>query len=372
MSFYDIYKEYSWEEIKDFIYTRRENDVIDILFKENLSVEDFATLLSPAAEKFLEDMAQKAHKITVMRFGKTIKLYAPLYLSNVCQNACTYCGFNVFHKIPRITLKKDEIEREAKAVADTGIKHILLLTGEAPNVATLEYLKGAVSICNKYFSSIGIEIYPLDINGYKELIDVGVDYLTIYQETYNRETYDKIHPKGKKKDFLWRLETPERGAIAGMRTVGIGALMGLEDFRVDEFFVGLHAKYLMKKYWKTHITVSFPRMRKAPGVKTPFVEISDKNLVQSMLAMRLFLHDVGIVISTREPANLRDNLIPLGVTQMSAGSKTEPGGYTLKEDENAEQFHIEDNRTVDEIINVIRSKGYDPVLKDWDRAFVIS
>ncbi|MGA1845567.1 2-iminoacetate synthase ThiH [Deferribacter abyssi] len=370
MSFYDIYKHYDWDEIKNFIYSRDETDITSTLGKQHLTDEDFATLLSPAAERYIEEIAQTAHKITVMRFGKTIKLYAPLYLSNVCTNSCIYCGFNVHNKIPRITLNEDEIEVEAKAVSDTGIKHILLLTGEAPKIANIDYLKKATEICSKYFSSIGIEIYPLDIEGYKTLVDAGVDLLTIYQETYNRKTYNEVHLAGKKKDFLWRLETPERGAAAGLRTVGIGALMGLDDFRVEEFFVGIHAKYLMKKYWKTHFTVSFPRIRKAEGCYAPRCYVSDKNLVQSIVAMRMFLHDVGIVISTREPAWLRDNLIPLGVTQMSAGSKTEPGGYALHEDEKAEQFHIEDNRGVNEIINVIRSKGYDPVLKDWDRAFV--
>jgi 2-iminoacetate synthase len=369
MSFKTVLNKYSWDDVKNIIYSTTSQDVEKILIKTKIDLFDFAALLSPAAENFLEPMAQIAHNITVQRFGKTIKLYAPLYLSNECTNSCIYCGFNKTNEIPRITLNELEIEKEAKAIFDTGIRHILLLTGESPKHANIDYLKKAVNICKKYFSSVAIEVYPLTIEEYEELYKTGVDSLTIYQETYNKDTYKKVHIAGKKSDFEWRLETPERGCKAGLRYVGIGALMGLNDFRIEEFFVGLHASYLMKNFWKTHIGISFPRIRKAEGNFTPKMIVTDKNLVQSMLALRIFLNDVGLVISTREPANLRNKLLPLGVTQMSAGSKTEPGGYT-KQNTAGEQFEVEDKRNVAEFVNMLRQQGYDPVMKDWDISFL--
>ncbi len=369
MSFKEILSNFTWGETKNIIYNATDSQVETALRKNKIDLYDFAALLSPAAEKYLEPMAQIAHNITVRRFGKTIKLYAPLYLSNECSNSCIYCGFNRTNKIPRITLNMSEIETEAKSIADKGIRHILLLTGESPKDADLNYIKSAVNICKKYFSSIAIEVYPMTIEEYKELYRTGVDSLTVYQETYNKTTYKEVHIAGKKSDYNWRLETPERGCKAGLRYVGIGALMGLDDFRVEEFFVGLHAQYLMKKYWKTHVGISFPRIRKAEGHFKPKMEISDKNLVQSMLALRLFLNDVGLVISTREPAHLRNKLLPLGVTQMSAGSKTEPGGYTRKNTA-GEQFEVEDKRSVAEFVEMLKQQGYDPVMKDWDISFL--
>ncbi|WP_273266876.1 2-iminoacetate synthase ThiH [Flexistipes sinusarabici] len=370
MSFYKILQEkFTWERIKDFIYSRESIHVENALSKPEKSAEDFATLLSPAAENFLEEMASTASKITRQRFGKTIKLYAPIYLSNECTNSCVYCGFNRKNDIERKTLSYSEIEKEATIISSQGIRHILLVSGESPNVVNMEYLKEAVNICRKYFSSISIEIYPLSEENYYELYKEGVDGLTIYQETYNEKTYSQVHPAGKKRNYLWRLESPERGANAGIRTIGIGALMGLEDFRTEEFFVGMHADYLMKNYWKTHFTISFPRIRKAAGNFTPHQFISDKNLVQCMLALRIFKNDAGLVISTRESSEFRDNILPLGVTQMSAGSKTEPGGYH-NEKHTGEQFEVEDDRSVAEFVQSLKDKGFDPVNKDWDRAFL--
>ncbi len=369
MSFYDIIKNYNWEEIKDFIYTRTENDVKKVLTRTKLSDEDFATLLSPAAEQYLENMAFLSKNITLRRFGKTILLYAPLYLSNECTNSCIYCGFSRKNQIPRKTLTFDEIEKEAKVISSEGIRHILLVSGESPKDVNMEYLKKTVEICKRYFSSISIEIQPLTKEEYADLYKIGVDGLTIYQETYNQDSYKKYHLGGKKTDYQWRLETPERGAEAGLRTVGIGALMGLEDFRVEEFFVGLHAKYLMKKYWKTHIKVSFPRIRYAEGGFKPDYPVSDKNLLQSMFALRIFLNDVGLVISTREPAEFRDNIVGLGVTQMSAGSKTNPGGYS-EHANTGQQFMMEDTRSVKEFVAMLRKRGFDPVFKDFDLHFL--
>ncbi|ADR18401.1 2-iminoacetate synthase ThiH [Calditerrivibrio nitroreducens] len=369
MSFFDIIANYKWEEVKSYIYSRAADDVIKALNKTKLSDEDFAALLSPAAESFLENMARLSKAITLRRFGKTIQLYAPLYLSNECTNSCVYCGFNRKNVIPRKTLTFEEVDKEAKAISSEGIKHILLVSGESPKHVNMEYLKKAAEICKNYFSSISIEIQPLPTEEYNTLYHFGVDGLTIYQETYNMESYKKYHLGGKKTDYRWRLDTPERGAEAGFRSVGLGALMGLEDFRVEEFFVGLHARYLMKKYWKTHIKVSFPRIRYAEGGFKPEYPVSDRNLLQSMFALRIFLNDVGLVISTREPAEFRDNILGLGVTQMSAGSKTNPGGYTEKTD-SGQQFSMEDTRSVKEFVESLQKKGFDPVFKDFDQTFM--
>lgn len=368
MSFYDELQKYKWDEIGRFIHTRSGPDVKSAIQKEKLTIEDFCALLSPAAENYLEDMAVKAHEITNRRFGKTIKIYIPMYVSNECVNSCAYCGFSIKNQFHRKTLTLDEVKNELEVISKTGIKHLLICSGEHPKKVSLDYLKSVVREVKKDFSSIIIEVQPLDEEEYRILYNEGAETLAVYQETYNMEVYDKVHPAGKKKDFRYRLLSPERAANAGFRSVGIAALMGLSDFRTDEFFVGLHANYLMKKYWKTHITVSFPRIRHAEGNFKPEHIVTDKNLVQSMLALRLFLNDVGLVISTREPADFRDRLMSLGATQMSAGSKTNPGGYAAGEIE-GKQFDVEDTRSSDEFIQAVRNNGFEPVLKDWDSAF---
>lgn len=366
--FQDIIDSYSFDDIKKLIHSRTEKDVELALTASHVGEEQFAALLSPAAEKFLEPMATRAHKITKQRFGNTIKIYAPLYLSNECTNSCVYCGFNKHNTIPRVTLSDEEIKEEAEQISALGIQHLLLVTGESPKEVGVDYMINALRIMEGMFSSMSIEVYPMSVEDYSTLYRHGVDGLTLYQETYNREKYAEVHPAGKKRDFNWRLAGPERGAEAGFRFVGIGSLMGLEDFRTEQFFTGLHAGYLIRKYWKTHVALSFPRIRKAEGNFKPYEIISDTNLVQAMLAHRMFQNDAGLVISTREPAQMRDNLLPLGVTQMSAGSKTEPGGYSHEHD--GKQFEVEDKRSVEEFCNMLRSKGYDPVMKDWDKSFL--
>ena len=369
MSFYEELRRYDWDEVGKFIYTRSEVDVKRGLEKEKLDIEDFCALLSPAAEQYLEDMAIKAHEVTKRRFGKTIKIYIPMYVSNECVNSCLYCGFSMKNKFHRKTLSMDEVKRELEVIKKTGIKHLLVCSGEHPKKVSLGYLKRIVSEVKKDFSSVIIEVQPLDEDDYRILYEEGADTLAVYQETYNIVTYDEVHPAGKKRDFEYRLLSPERAANAGFRSVGIGALMGLADFRIDEFFVGLHANYLMKKFWKTHITVSFPRIRHAEGDFKPKYTVTDKNLVQSMLALRLFLNDVGLVISTREPAHFRDRLMKLGATQMSAGSRTNPGGYASGETE-GKQFDVEDTRSAEEFIEAVKKNGFEPVLKDWDSGFM--
>jgi 2-iminoacetate synthase len=296
-------------------------------------------------------------------------MFAPLYMSSECTNACVYCGFNRRNRIARATLSVDEVVEEAMVLHRQGFRHILLLTGESPHHAPMDYLIRVARKLQPVFASISIEIYPLATDDYRRLIQNGVDGLTVYQETYHLKQYAKIHPAGPKRNYRWRLETPDRGGQAGFRRLNIGVLLGLCDWRVEGAFVGLHAAYLVHRYWQSHIAVSFPRLRPAAGGFQPPLFVSDAHMVQLMCALRLWLPDAGLVLSTREPAGLRDNLLPLGVTQMSAGSKTAPGGYAAKE--NVEkQFEISDLRSPQEVSDMIADHGYEPVWKDWDAGFL--
>lgn len=369
MSFLDEIQRYRYDEVLSAIESKKGADVERALLTDRLRIDDFMALLSPAAEPFLEQMARKAHRVTQQRFGNTIQMYAPLYLSNLCTNGCLYCGFNATNKVHRQTLAFDEIEREAQVIHERGFRHILLVTGEAPQAVDNDYLAEAARRISRLFSSISIEVYPMDEEGYCGMVAAGVDGLTIYQETYDQELYAEMHPFGRKRDYAFRLQAPERGGAAGLRRIGIGALLGLGQFRAEGFFTGLHALYLSRHYWRTHLSVSFPRMRPAEGGFTPRNPVSDREFVQLICALRLLLPDAGLVMSTRESAPLRDNLLPLGITQMSAGSCTSPGGYSGPE-ESTRQFTINDERTAEEVAEMIRSKGYEPVWKDWDRVFL--
>lgn len=371
MSFVEELGKYTPEDVLTRIENKRADDVERALSAERLRTEDFMALLSPAAAPFLEQMAGKAHRLTRQRFGNNILMYAPLYLSNLCTNGCLYCGFNATNRVPRQTLTMDEIEREARVLYERGFRHILLVTGEAPKAVDNDYLAAAAQKLGPLFSSISIEVYPMDEDGYRHMVDSGVDGLTIYQETYDRSLYAEMHPFGKKRDFEFRLLAPERGGAAGLRRIGIGSLLGLGNFRTEGFLTGLHALYLSRHYWRTHISVSFPRMRPAEGGFSPLNPVSDREFVQLICALRLLLPDAGLVMSTRESASLRDNLLPLGITQMSAGSCTSPGGYA-SEEESTRQFVIDDDRTAAEVEQMIQSKGYEAVWKDWDRAFLDS
>ncbi|PNU19387.1 2-iminoacetate synthase ThiH [Geothermobacter hydrogeniphilus] len=369
MSFLDIIQQYTPARVEEAIAAMTAADVERALAAEYLSETDFMALLSEAAEDYLEPLAQKAHRITRRRFGNTILLYAPLYLSNECHNGCRYCGFSAGNKLPRRTLNADEIEADARVLAEQGLRHVLLLTGEAPKVAGVDYLVAAVERVRPLFSSIGIEVFPMEEDEYARLIAAGVDTLTVYQETYNPELYEQLHPFGRKRDYAWRLATPERGGAAGLRRIGIGALLGLGPFRSEAFFTGLHGRYLARHFWRSQLSVSFPRMRPADGGFQPPVTVSDRHFVQLICAMRLLLNDAGLILSTRESAELRDHLLPLGITQMSAGSCTAPGGYSGTE-RATEQFAIDDERTPAEFAAMLREKGYDPVWKDWDGLFL--
>ncbi len=353
MSFYEVIKKYSYEYVKDLIYNADEKYIKNALYKEKLTEKDLAY--------YLEEMAEISHNITLQRFGKTIRIYAPIYLSNFCTNSCIYCGFNRKNSIPRVALSLDSIKKEAEIVASSGIKNIILVTGDNMKKFSFDMLLQSVKLCTEYFPFISIEVPSLTFEQYEELHNAGADGLTMFQETYIENLYPAFHPTGPKADYLYRLETPEKAAQAGMRSIGLGSLLGLTDYRIDTFYMCLHAEYLSKKYWRSHISSSFPRIRHAAGEYKPEYNVSDKNLLQLIFAYRMFLHDAGINISTR------DKLIYLGATIMSAGSKTEPGGYSAAQDD-AAQFSIEDNRSVEEFCSAVKKLGFDPVLKDWDNS----
>ncbi len=348
------------------IYSRvTESQVRKILSKSSLQPSDFLSLLSPQASPLLEEIAQAAHRSTVQNFGRTIVLYTPLYLANYCVNYCVYCGFSAKNHIERRKLKLDEVESEAQAIAATGLKHLLILTGESREESPVSYICDCMRVLRKYFPSISIEIYPVSKDEYTELINAGADGLTLYQEVYHEETYLKLHPKGPKRDYRFRLEAPERAGEAGIRTINIGALLGLYDWRTEVFITGMHADYLQRKFPEIEISVSCPRMRPYSGESYhPEFPLSDRDLVQAITALRLFLPRLGITLSTREDSRLRDNLMKVGVTKMSAGSSTAVGGHTDGKD-SVGQFDISDHRNVPEMQEAIARSGYKPVLQDW-------
>jgi len=367
MSFKNIFDTTCWEEIRSSISSKTARDVEKALSSSKRSLEDFKALISPAALPYLEQMAELSHHLTKKRFGKTIQMFAPMYLSNECNNICTYCGFSFDNKIKRKTLTDAEILKEVEFIKQQGFNHILLVTGEANHTVHVDYFKKAVELLKPHFANISIEVQPLETEEYKTLHEAGVYSVLVYQETYHQEVYKTYHPKGKKSNFHYRLETPDRIGISGFHKIGLGVLLGLEDWRTDSFFCALHLDYLQKTYWQSKFSVSFPRMRPAEGIIEPNVIVGDKELVQLVCAYRLFNEDLELSISTRESEKFRNNIIPLGVTSMSAGSKTNPGGYTV-EPLSLEQFEISDERSPGEIAKLISNKGYEPVWKDWDGA----
>ncbi len=361
--------QYDWTTVHDRIYQTTRADVQRVLAKRNHQIDDFLILLSPAAEEELETMAQATKTITQQRFGKTIQLYAPMYLSNECQNICTYCGFSMDNKIKRKTLSDGEILLEAMALKAMGLQHILLVSGEANKTVDVAYFQNAIRLLKPHFAQISIEVQPLDQEEYDLLHAEGVHTVLVYQETYHREVYKAYHPKGKKSNFDYRLHTPDRIGKAGIHKIGLGVLLGLEDWRTDSLFNALHIDYLQKTYWRTKYSVSFPRLRPATGIIEPNFIMEDRHLLQLICAYRIWNPDLEISISTRESEHFRNNIIPLGVTTMSAASKTNPGGYAV-DPQSLEQFEISDERSMETIIDVIRSWGYDPVMKDWETSFM--
>ena len=368
------YNEYfssvKWDVISEKISSITRNQVAQAINREGRGgLEDFTALLSPiAASEFLEPMARLSHSLTQKRFGKAIRLFAPLYLSNECNNVCDYCGFSLGNKIVRKTLNQAELLREAGILKKMGFDHILLVTGESTRKVGLDYINQSLSTLRPYFSNLSIEVQPLQQEEYAVLKSSGLHAVLVYQETYNQESYAQHHLKGKKSNFEWRLATPDRLGKAGVHKIGLGCLFGLtKDWRADAFFAGHHMDYLQRKYWRTQYSMSFPRLRPCAGEIPPEVSLADRDLVQLICAFRIFNHELEISISTRESSELRDHLLPLGVTTMSAGSKTNPGGYG--EDESLEQFEISDSRSVSEVSLQLQRSGYDVVWKDWDQSY---
>lgn len=338
------------------------------------SLQRYTALLSPKAGEMLEEMAQVAQKRRDTFFGRTIKLFTPIYISNYCTNGCTYCAFKRDNKIARKQLSTDEIRRECEAIAATGLRHILVLTGEAQKIADVQYMKESLSVISEYFSSISIEVYPMAEEEYKLLIDeTGLDGLTLYQETYNRAIYPTYHPYGSKADYDWRLEGPDRGCRAGVRNVSVGALLGLDDPRIELGALAQHLDYLHTRYPEVELNVSILRLRPIAGAgyDVPY-DIDDRFFAQALLAFRILFPYVGITLSTRESEKLRNGLIPLGVTKVSAGVSTGVGEHLGESGVEAgeEQFQISDERSVDEMVSWLEEKGYQPVLHDWSKKLV--
>lgn len=364
--FSDVLNQISWEATTERIYSMTEADVRRALSKQHLDIDDFMALISPAAEPFLEQMAQLSQFYTRERFGSTISMFIPLYLTNSCANGCVYCGFNSANKFKRTILTEDEIAREYDAIKQLApFDNILLVTGENPAKAGVTYLARALDLATPFFSSLQIEVMPLDTNEYTLLAEHGLNGVICFQETYNRARYNVYHPRGQKANFEWRLNAFDRMGQAGLHKIGMGVLIGLEDWRTDIVMMAHHLRYLEQHYWRTRYSVNFPRMRPSESGFQPNVVMSDAQLVQVICAMRIFNHDVDISISTREAADFRDNIATLGVTTMSAESKTEPGGYACYP-QALEQFQVSDERSALQVAEALSLRGLQPVFKDWE------
>ncbi|MGE3833389.1 MAG: 2-iminoacetate synthase ThiH [Acidimicrobiia bacterium] len=347
------------------------SDVERALSVERPGLAELAVLLSDAAGDRLEDLAQAAHRLTIRRFGRAVRLFAPLYLSNECVSTCTYCGFSAGNDIARRTLSPDELRAEAEALVATGFRHLLLVAGEHPRLVSKDYLVACVEALAPIVPELSLEVQVWDEATYRRLVAAGCDGLVVYQETYDRRTYADVHRKGKKRNYEWRLAAPDRGAAGGMRRLGIGALLGLHgDWRAEALALGAHAQALVQRWWRSEVSVALPRLKPAAGDYEPAEPVGDAELAQLVCALRLCLPDVGITLSTREPPALRDGLLRLGVTTMSAGSHTEPGGYAAPSDAEP-QFAIADERSPAEVAAMLRAAGYDPVWKDWQRVHAL-
>ncbi|MDQ0968992.1 2-iminoacetate synthase [Flavobacterium sp. W4I14] len=368
-SFNDVFEAYNWDDAKASIYDKTAADVERALNNTQRDLEDFKALISPVALPYLEDMAQISQRLTLDRFGRVIQMYIPLYLSNECNNICTYCGFSYDNKVRRRTLNPMEIMQEVAVIKGMGYDHVLLVTGEANQSVHTDYFKKVLDLISPHFAHISMEVQPLDVADYETLIPHGLNTVLVYQETYHQDDYRKHHPKGKKSNFLYRLETPDRLGQAGIHKMGLGVLIGLEDWRTDSFFTALHLSYLEKQYWQSKFSISFPRLRPFSGGLEPKVVMNDKELVQLICAYRLFNSEVELSISTRETVAFRNQVIKLGITAISAGSKTNPGGYEV-EPQSLEQFEISDERSAQEIAAMIRKQGYEPIWKDWDMSLI--
>lgn len=369
MSFVDTWKQHDFAAISHAIQSKTVADVQRALARvgTGLDLEDLAALLSPAAAPLLEEMAQLSRRRTIERFGRTMQLYAPLYLTNICANVCTYCGFSAKNRIPRKALNDAEILAEADVLQRHGFDHVLLVTGESSRYGEA-YFSNALRLLRPRFSSLSMEVQPLTEAEYAALTSDGLSSVLVYQETYHAGVYARHHLKGPKMDMAYRLETPDRLGRAGVKKIGLGALYGLSDWRAESWFVGLHLRHLEKRHWRTRYSISFPRLRPHQGSEIDITPFGEHDLVQAACAFRLFSQEVELALSTREGAAFRNHALHLGFTSMSAGSRTNPGGYAGVI-ESLQQFDIDDSRSPAEVAALLRSQGYDPVWKDWDPTY---
>ncbi len=343
-----------------------EKDVINALESDTCTVEDFKALLSPSAEKFIEEIAQKARYEKQKHFGNSVYMFTPLYISNYCENLCIYCGFNCKNKIHRAKLNYEEIEKEMQAISESGLQEILILTGESRKYSDVEYIGEACKIASKYFKVVGLEIYPVNSDEYRYLHECGADYVTVFQETYNSDKYSELHLGGHKRIFPYRFNAQERAVMGGMRGVGFAALLGLDNFRKDAFAVGLHASLIQQKYPHAEIAISCPRLR--PIINNENInprDVHEKQLLQIVCAYRIFLPYSNITISTRENQKFRDNIVDIAATKISAGVDVGIGGHGENEKKGDEQFEISDPRNVKEVYNALVEKGLQPVMSDY-------
>jgi 2-iminoacetate synthase len=370
-TFYDLWRQHDFAEIARTIAAKSTADVHHALSLArtgtSLTLDDLAALLSPAAAPFIEEMARLSHERTVERFGRTMQLYAPMYLTNVCANICTYCGFSAQNRIARKALNDAEILAEAAVLKQHGFDHVLLVTGESSRYGTA-YLQSALRLLRGEFASLSLEVQPLDSADYASLAGDGLSAVLVYQETYDPAVYPRHHLKGPKSDLRYRLETPDRLGAAGVKKIGLGALYGLSDWRAESWFVGLHLRYLERTFWRTRYSVSFPRLRPHEGGEIAVTPFGERDLVQAACAFRLFSQELELSLSTRENEHFRNHAFRLGFTSMSAGSKTNPGGYASTP-ESLEQFAIDDARSPQEVAAFLRAQQYEPVWKDWDATY---
>lgn len=365
-TFTDRWRQLDWDDITLKINSKTAADVEHAINAPHLTREGLMALLSPAASRYLEPLAQRAQQLTRQRFGNIVSFYVPLYLSNLCANDCTYCGFSMSNKLKRKTLDEAEIERECVAIRALGFEHLLLVTGEHQTKVGMDYFRQHLPAIRRHFSSLHMEVQPLDEHEYAELKTLCLDGVMVYQETYHQATYAEHHLKGNKQDFFWRLETPDRLGRAGVDKIGLGALVGLSNsWRTDCFMVAEHLLWLQQHYWKSRYSVAFPRLRPCTGGVEPASVMTEQQLVQAICAFRLLAPDVELSLSTRESPWFRDHVIPLAINHVSAFSKTQPGGYADNHPE-LEQFTPHDGRTPQEVAAALRQAGLQPVWKDWD------
>lgn len=372
--FADVIGQYDWGETLAMVADATDADVRRVLAKASRNVkpltpDEFAILISDAADPYLEDMARLSRHFTRERFGKTISLYIPMYVSNACTNKCVYCGFNHDNPMTRTTLTMEQIDAECRAIKKLGpFQNLLIVSGEYPSLCGVDYLEKTLEVCRPYFHNLTIEVQPLKMELYERLTHSGLNGVVCFQETYHREAYKTYHPRGMKSIYEWRLNGYDRMGQAGVHKIGLGVLLGLEDWRADTVMMARHLRYLQKHYWRTRFSVNFPRMRPSESGYQPKVVISDRELARLTFAFRIFDHDIDISYSTREAPVYRNNIMTLGVTSMSAGSRTEPGGY-VSTPEALEQFEVSDERTPADVAAAIRRNGLEPVWKDWDMIF---